>query len=200
MIGLSLSREITQVAGKVEHLKELAQAVDSMSQEEKEREFEKFSLCDLVDYLKSNHDYYLNKKLPEIEQSISHVFGGKEEMPKLLKRLALFFDYYKNELVKHIKMEEEVFFPMVEQLENGNNLQDSEKWTPFMEFLGNHDSVEDELKKVNLLIKETLKNVSVPFAYRVFMNQVDLFEQDLRKHAIIEDEVLLPRVESLIKI
>lgn len=200
MMELSISRSKTEVVSKAEHLKELTQAVDTMTSEEKAREFESFSLCDLVDYLKSNHDYYLNKKLPEIEQSILHVFGGQEEMPKLLKRLALFFDYYKNELVKHIKMEEEVFFPMVKKLEKGKSQKESEKWTAFMEFLGNHDSVEDELKKVNLLIKETLKNVSVPFAYRVFMNQVDHFEQDLRKHAIIEDEVLLPRVEKLIKI
>lgn len=199
MIALNFPHSKEQIVSNTEHLRELSLAIDSMTDEERAIEFERFSLSELVDYLQANHDYYLNKKLPEIEQSISHVFGGSEEMPQLLKRLALFFDYYKNELIKHIKMEEEVFFPMVKQLEKGLKLEESEKWTAFMEFLGNHDSVEDELQKVNLLIKETLKNISVPFAYRVFMNQIDLFEQDLRKHAIIEDEVLLPRVEKLIR-
>lgn len=161
--------------------------------------FAKFETSDIIDYLVFNHHYYLTKKLPELQQSIMHIFAN-EEVSDLLRTLALFFGKYQKDLISHIKMEENVFFPMVKSLlrDSKESLSKTEKWTAFVEFIGNHDPIEDELQKVNLIIKEAVKDMKVPFDYSVFMNQIDLFEFDLKRHAIIEDEVLLPRVESMI--
>lgn len=183
------SRELTEIASQLD-MNDLSGTVEK---------FEKFTTEDIIDYLVFNHHYYMTKKLPELQQSIEHVFG-QEDVSNLLRTLALFFGKYQKSLISHIKMEENVFFPMVKSLLNTSKeqLSKTKKWTSFVEFMGNHDPIEDELKKVNLIIKEAVQGLKVPFAYSVFMNQIDLFEFDLRRHAIIEDEVLLPRVEALL--
>ncbi len=58
---------------------------------------------------------------------------------------------------------------------------------------------EDELKEVNEIINKYSKNENPPLPYRIFLNQVQIFELELRKHAIIEDHVLLPLVLELEK-
>ncbi|WP_341225428.1 hemerythrin domain-containing protein [uncultured Arcticibacterium sp.] len=183
------SRELTEVASQLD-MNDFSAAVEK---------FKQFKTEDIIDYLVFNHHYYMTKKLPELQQSILHVFGH-EDVSNLLKTLALFFGKYQKSLINHIKMEENVFFPMVKNLLSTSKEQMSktEKWTAFVEFMGNHDPIEDELKKVNLIIKEAVKDTKVPFAYSVFMNQIDLFEFDLRRHALIEDEILLPRVEGML--
>jgi regulator of cell morphogenesis and NO signaling len=40
-------------------------------------------------------------------------------------------------------------------------------------------------------------NEETPLPYRVFLNQVELFEMELRKHAIIEDHVLVPMAREM---
>ncbi|AWV97514.1 hemerythrin [Arcticibacterium luteifluviistationis] len=183
------SRKLTEVASQLD-MNDLSGTVEK---------FKGFSTEEIIDYLVFNHHYYLTKKLPELQQSILHVFGH-EDVSNLLKTLAMFFGKYQKSLISHIKMEENVFFPMAKDLASSSKEQMSKtkKWTSFIEFLGNHDPIEDELKKVNLIIKEAVKDIKVPFAYSVFMNQIDLFELDLKRHAIIEDEVLLPRVEAML--
>nr|MCU0468987.1 hemerythrin [Arcicella sp.] len=54
-----------------------------------------------------------------------------------------------------------------------------------------------ELKQVSQIIKKYSDNETVPLPFKIFMNQVDLFEIELRKHAIIEDHVLVPMVIEL---
>lgn len=181
-------------------LTELASQLNVNNPEVALKQFENFATSDIIDYLEFNHHYYLTKKLPEIQQSIMHVFGS-EEVSSLLQTLALFFGKYQKDLIVHIKMEENVFFPMVKNLVSNSkkSLSGTEQWVSFLEFMGNHDPIEEELQKVNLIIKEATKGMDLPFAYNVFMNQIELFEFDLRRHAIIEDEVLLPRVEAMMK-
>lgn len=69
-------------------------------------------------------------------------------------------------------------------------------------FDDNHDPIEDDLKSVSSIIHSYSANVETPLPYRVFLNQVELFEMELRKHAIIEDHVLVPmarEIESRLK-
>ena len=54
-------------------------------------------------------------------------------------------------------------------------------------FISSHSPIEDELKEVSQIIKQYSGNEATPLPYKIFLNQVELFELELRKHAIIED-------------
>lgn len=165
-----------------------------------------FSVKEILNYLQASHNFYLTKKLPEIEQSIHQIFSKYAQSNQLLVALVYFFNNYKDHLIEHIKMEEKVFFPYVKKLlkakdgkysaDEINDILSADEVNVFKEA---HDPVEDELKKISEIVREFTQDKELPLPFRVFLNQVEIFEIDLRKHAIIEDYVLLPMVKELEK-
>ena len=159
----------------------------------------KYSPLQILNYLKATHRYYLTKLLPEIEQSMLHVFTRYPNGHSLLSALALFFNEYKEKLVEHIRAEETHFFPYAYQLICAQNahaantdLQALISNSPLRNIKENHHSIEDELDEVSRIIKSYSVEGEVPFPYRIFLTQVELFAVELRKHALIEDYVFLP--------
>lgn len=167
----------------------------------------RFSLEEIVAYIHASHRYYLTKKIPELEQSLLHIFSKFGQTHQLLASLALFFNQYKNKLVKHFKLEESLVLPYIKKLilaEKGGLSKEEVRAilgeNSIASFSEHHDEVEDELKEVSVIIHSFVEgNEAPPLPYRIFLNQVELFEMELRKHAIIEDHVLVPLAEELEK-
>jgi regulator of cell morphogenesis and NO signaling len=167
---------------------------------------QKFSVENILDYLQVTHQYYLSKKLPEIEQSLLHIFSKYGQSHQLLASLAFFFNDYKNKLVDHIRMEEKQLFPYIRKMIVASKIKsicaESLEINPnfsIEKFISSHSPIEDELKEVSQIIKQYSGDEGIPLPYRIFLNQVELFELELRKHAIIEDHVLVPMVIDLEK-
>lgn len=166
----------------------------------------KFSIREILNYLQASHRFYLTKKIPEIEQSLLHIFSKYGQTHSLLASLALFFNDYKNKLIAHFRMEEREFFPYIKKLIKASNgemtpdaVTDLLNNNSIDSFNENHDPIEDELQEVREIISKHSDQKSTPLPYRVFLNQVEIFEQELRKHAIIEDHVLVPMALELEK-
>ena len=66
-------------------------------------------------------------------------------------------------------------------------------------FIEAHSPIEDELEQVSKLITQYSGNEPMPLPYKIFLNQVSFLELELRKHAIIEDYVLVPMAIELEK-
>jgi regulator of cell morphogenesis and NO signaling len=167
---------------------------------------QKFSVEDILSYLQLTHKYYLNKKLPEIEQSLLHIFSKYGQSHQLLASLAIFFNNYKNKLIEHIRMEEKELFPYIRKIIVASKIKsvcaeslEIDNDFSIEKFISSHSPIEDELKEVSQIIKQYSNDKSIPLPYKVFLNQVELFELELRKHAIIEDHVLVPMVIELEK-
>ncbi len=164
----------------------------------------KFSIEQVLNYLQASHRLYLTKKLPEIEQSMLHIFSKYGQSHHPLASLAIFFNEYKNRLVNHIKMEEKDFFPYIRKVIALSRGEISAAETaeilaasPIDSFDEHHDPIEDGLQEVYRIIRDNSGTEAPPLPYRVFLNQVELFELELRKHAIIEDHVLVPMLKEL---
>jgi regulator of cell morphogenesis and NO signaling len=158
----------------------------------------------VLSYLQASHKLYLSKKLPEIELTMEHFFSRYGESHPLLTSLTLFFNQYKNRLVAHIRMEEKEFFPFIKRLIAASKgeltpeeINEIIKTKSIDDFNDHHDPIEDDLKEVSALIHTYSSKEETPLPFRVFLNQVELFELELRKHAIIEDHVLVPIAKEL---
>lgn len=168
------------------------------------REMEKFSIAEVLNYLKLTHKFYLNKKLPEMEQTAIQVFRKYNDTHTLLSLLCMFFTDYKKKLEEHIRYEERRLFPYIEKLieidSNGVGQQEilmvlnafSAK-----SFIENHTNIEDELQEVRKTILKYTEHEKTPLPYRVFLSQLQYFEIELCKHALMEDNILIPRVIEL---
>lgn len=164
-------------------------------------EFEKFSVMEILNYLRLTHIYYIQKKLPEIEQTVFQIFQKYNDTHKLLALLCLFFTDYKKKLEEHISFEEQKLFPYIEKLEalnpdSSSNVEISDVLNSFSarQFLNTHGPIEDELQDVRQTILKYTGNQSTPLPYRIFLSQLKYFEIELCRHAMLEDGVLMPRI------
>ncbi|CAH0994643.1 hypothetical protein EMA8858_00755 [Emticicia aquatica] len=199
----------TKVINRLEMNHELIELILDLYNDDEDFPFEKmqkFSVDDILNYLQVTHQYYLNKKLPEIEQSLLHIFSKYGQSHHLLASLAIFFNNYKNKLVDHIRMEEKQLFPYIRKIIVASKINsvcaESLEINPefsIEKFIASHSPIEDELQEVSEIIKKYSGNEATPLPYKIFLNQVELFELELRKHAIIEDHVLVPMVIELEK-
>lgn len=188
---------------------ELIELILDLYNDEEDFAYEKmqqFSVEDILNYLQITHKYYLSKKLPEIEQSLLHIFSKYGQSHQLLASLAIFFNSYKNKLIDHIRMEEKQLFPYIRKMIVASKIKticaeslEIDQEFSIEKFISSHSPIEDELKEVSQIIKKYSENESIPLPYKIFLNQVELFELELRKHAIIEDHVLVPMVIDLEK-
>ena len=77
--------------------------------ENPEKRMRAFSIPVILEYLYRTHFFYLNKRLPEIEQSIAHLEDGPTAGHPIIPLLDNFFKKYTKELSEHIKNEEKYF-------------------------------------------------------------------------------------------
>lgn len=162
-----------------------------------------FSAADLLAYLRLSHRYYLECKLPEIEQTIYNLFRDYADSDELLLAMCRFFVDYQRKLVYHIEAEERELFPYIEALaeasESGCWENERLKNYSAARFLEQHTDVEEDLRNVAGIIESCLHQRQMPLPFRVFVLQLQHFEVDLCKHAMVEDELLLPRVLEMEK-
>lgn len=168
--------------------------------------YKNISILQVLHYLKATHQLYLTKTLPEIEQSMVSIGQRMYSKSDLLDTLVVFFNNFKIKLIDHIYMEEETFFPHIvllnaikEGLVNPAHSYEILKNKSISDFEDEHDHVEDDLNDVSKIIHLYSEENDIPLPFKIFLNQIEIFEMDLRKHAIIEDHVLLPMAKKLEK-
>lgn len=149
---------------------------------------EKADLREIVNYLHRSHAYYMHVAMAELSNSLEQMIRPCDARRQSIMRT--FFEQYKEELSKHFEYEENQVFPYVEAVLGHR------KDSPFTigEYEQNHSNVEEKLDDLkNLVMKYMPAQCDQQEAYRVLFYIYSL-ETDLRKHTIIEDEILVPMV------
>jgi regulator of cell morphogenesis and NO signaling len=169
-----------------------------------EKDYEKYSLEIIIDYIHRTHSYYLSKKLLEIEQSIHILLKEYSENHPLLSLLNTFFFDYTAHLTAHIRAEEKHLLPYIKSLLNIENVEtDTAQYLnttrnySLQTFIESHQDTEKDLSEVRNAILEYQPPITNQTPYRILITQLQAFEKDLYVHALIEDKVLIPRVMQL---
>ena len=155
-------------------------------------ELQHIDMRDLLSYLKASHQYYLDERFPHIEEHLQHIIEACGQ--KYGPMLSHFYDEYKQEVMRHIKYyEEEVVFPYIEALLNGKRT-DSYK---IDEFEHNHTNIQDTLDDMmNILLKYLPGDILPKERIEISYDIMELSD-DLNRHSIIEERILIPNVESI---
>lgn len=165
------------------------------------RAFDGFKLEIIVDYIRKTHDYYLHRKMFEIEQSIHLLLQSYPESHPLLEILHDFYSSYTLHLASHIEVEESQLLPYILHLEKVDDGKASFQAYPssysLNRFLVHHQDTEKELVNVRAAIEHYSPPPTNETLYRILLSQLEVFEKDLAIHASIEDEVLIPRAMAL---
>lgn len=155
------------------------------------RELDSFSLDDLIQYLQSSHHYYLQERIPAIQRQlydITHCCAMK--YGEVLER---FFDGYRQELAKHFEYEERVVFPYVHELACGPR----KTGYSIGQFEKNHSNIEDKLNDLKNIIIKYLPDTYDSAHRNDILFGLFMLEDDLNKHTLIEEKILVPLVSRL---
>ena len=143
------------------------------------------SMKDLLRFLSTSHRYYLEDRMPHIANHLKHIAEQCE--PQYGKLLQRFFEEYRQEVVDHFDYEENVVFPYIRALENG---QEKEAFR-IRNYKTNHASIEDKLQDlISILIKYLPAALSPKERISITMDIYHLTE-DIDKHALLEDVLLV---------
>jgi regulator of cell morphogenesis and NO signaling len=164
--------------------------------------FNHYRIPVLVDYLEKSHKYYINKRLPEIEQCLDKLI--KQESNPLTFLILSFFEEYKLDLISHFEKEDKLIFPYCKSLFNYYYFKSNDDLNFILKngkkaiaFIDDHQQSKNELKKLqDILIKykAPVKNLSF---FQIFIQQLGLFQKDLKIHAEIEDNILEKKVKAI---
>ena len=149
-------------------------------------------LSGLLPYLKASHQYYLNERFPHVEEHLQRIIEACG--PKYGPMLRHFYDEYKQEVMRHIQYyEEEVVFPYIEALNSGRRTDTYQ----IEEFRHNHTNIQDVLDDMmNILLKYLPGDILPKERIEISLDIMELSD-DLNRHSLIEDHLLIPYVESL---
>ena len=157
-----------------------------------QEELQNIDMGNLLSYLKASHQYYLDERFPHIEHHLQRIVDACGQ--KYGPMLSHFYDEYKQEVMRHIQYyEEEVVFPYIEALLKGQRTE-SYKIT---EFEHNHTNIQDVLDDMmNILLKYLPGDILPKERIEISLDIMELSD-DLSRHSLIEERILVPYVESI---
>jgi regulator of cell morphogenesis and NO signaling len=138
----------------------------------------------IVAYLRNSHSDYLEVRMPRIIDAVLRLPGGG--------MLTSFCEKYRAEVVAHFRYEEEVVFPYIQKLLDGDRPA-----YKISEYAGHHSDIDGALEDLKNIIVKYLPRESTFERSRPVLQELFAFEYDLRKHTLLEDTILIPLVERL---
>lgn len=177
-----------------DRLKELLTKLHQQPELYTQELFHDFELKEIYTYLKASHVYYLESWLPKINQTAFQLKSNYGNEFLAVQILTLFLERYQLELEQHIAYEEQVLFNFVGELLNGKYSSDKKDFV-INHFLFTHNDnvivhlteLKEDLMKFETGLRENL-------VFQVLFTQLEIFQNDLLIHGLIEDEVFIPKV------
>lgn len=145
----------------------------------------------IVAYLQASHRYYKEYSLPRLRKGVSETVESCDELHR--KVLDKFFTDYCSEVANHFAYEEETVFPYIQALLNGVRSGEFS----IGRFEDNHSDVDEKLNDMKSIIIKYLPEACPTEQRNDMLFEIFRFEEDLSRHTLIENRLLIPLVEKI---
>lgn len=150
----------------------------------------KLNAKQLIDYLLKSHQYYV-ERLNSIASRLNVLTD--RHICQHCDLLSEFYSGYASEVQKHFEYEEQTVYPYVAKLADGTRIEDF----AISKFEDNHTNIDDKLSDLkNIIIKYLHSDIAVNERVGLLFD-IFRFEDDLCKHTLIEDKILVPLAQNL---
>lgn len=145
----------------------------------------------IVDYLHSSHQFYLGKDFPVLEENLKAMVEPCDQMQT--KIVQKFFSDYKAQVIKHFAYEETVVFPYVRALKQG----EVRVSYSIEQFEDNHSNIDETLNDLKNIVMKYLPETCDTVLRNDVLYRIYRLEEDLARHTLLEDTVLIPMVNKM---
>ena len=147
---------------------------------------------EIIGYLQRTHKYWTESFFPNLHSNIHTMLDSCDGTSK--RMLNKFYDDYDEEIKKHLDYEENTVFPYILSLIDSK--QKNANTYRIKDFEENHSNIEEKLQDLkNIVIKYLPESASQQSRINV-LNEIFKIEDDLNKHSIIENKILIPLVSK----
>lgn len=165
-----------------------------------EANLKSLSLTELADQIEQVHHAYLHVELPRLEKLVTKVAAVHGENEPRLREVRDVFLAISTELAPHLAKEEQVLFPFIRQLEVSETLP----VFPCGSLENPVHRMEVEHREMGMALAQ-LRQLTDDFrppewacnTYRVMLDALATFEQDMHQHIHKENNLLFPGAIAL---
>jgi regulator of cell morphogenesis and NO signaling len=169
--------------------------------------FEKWSVDFLTDYIVNVHHYYLDNNLPAIKELLDEFVTGHADRYHYLPTLKTCFTQLHDEMLPHMRHEEEVIFPYIRQVAHAFHDEDTfgtllvrTLRKPIGKMIDQEHSF---LAHCIYKFRELTNNYTPPEKsctnHRVVFSRLKELDYDMVQHMYLESDLLFPRVIEMEK-
>ncbi|MDP4174976.1 MAG: iron-sulfur cluster repair di-iron protein [Bacteroidota bacterium] len=187
-----------------EVITDLTQIEQTSGSKESER-YDLWELDYLTMYIINNHHKYVQRSIPQITGHLEKIMQVHGKKHPYLEEVTKLFYSVSNELISHLRKEENILFPMVMNLmtitkANGNLKHlDSSIAMPIAVMEREHDSAGSILERIRVITNNFTLPEDACGTFEVTYKELDEFERDLHKHVFLENSILFPKAIALEK-
>ncbi|NLL29312.1 MAG: hypothetical protein GX259_11025 [Bacteroidales bacterium] len=148
----------------------------------------------VLSFLKNSHSLYIEDKYPDLKYYLGKL--KDEHSSKDFQMIEKFFNDYFEEVLEHLRYEDEVAFPYFYSLMDKKNVAAKKSFSA-KEYRNHHTDIETKLADLKNLFLKHIKIKSDLNIKRKFLYALFRLEFDLKIHSIIEEKVLIPLIERI---
>ncbi len=177
---------------------ELSDSKNSISSSKTQMPFNQMSAEQLISYILLHHHFYVKTAIPTIYNHLQKVVVKHgPRYPHMEKVLALFTEVA-DDLISHMKKEEEVLFPRIRTLYSNEEAEKAAHFVagyidaPVSVMEQEHENVGALLFEIRNLTSHYTPPATACTTHRVCLDELKAFEEDLHQHVHLENNILFP--------
>ena len=160
--------------------------------------FDQMSLAELMIYIKEKHHSYVHEQIPLLNKFLNKIETVHGNLHPEIEMINYHFKQSVELLTKHMEQEETELFPLIEQLENGENktTQLSAEQT-ISSLVKDHKNEGSRFTEIAALTLAYEVPEGACRTYRATYDYLRDFEKDLHRHVHLENNILFPKAIEL---
>lgn len=172
----------------------------------RDRDFQKWDVAFLADYITNTHHQYVKDNTPfilELAQKVARVHGDRH--PEVVD-VAEVFTRVGQDLMLHLMKEERVLFPFIKELGNaqkqGGILPDNsfgKVSTPIQLMESEHEQAGEDLEIIRKLTSDYQLPPDACNSFTILYKKLEEYQNDLHEHVHLENNILFPKAIELEK-
>jgi regulator of cell morphogenesis and NO signaling len=162
------------------------------------------SLAALIAHIVARHHGFVREELDRLEPLLVKVLAIHGEQHPELARVHHLFEGLRNDLLDHLRNEEQVLFPYVLQLEagaNGERVVPQPSFgaleAPLQKMIREHDEAGGQLREISEASNHYVVPRDACLSYRELYQGLQALEEDMHRHIFLENYILFPRALKL---
>lgn len=159
----------------------------------------------LISHILIHHHFYVKQSMPTIISHLERVAGKHaDRFPNMVEVLCLFREV-EAEMTLHMHKEEVILFPRIKEVEQAAAAGQQNKFPegyingPIKIMEMEHEHAGDALSRIRELTNNYIPPADACTTFIVSLAELKEFEEDLHKHVHLENNLLFPLIEKILK-